>query len=82
MEGLGLVTHFIAWLPFLSLALISPSVPVVCNKAGRSTAPIGRIMQLFFPRDSEASRHLIVTCIFGNLPTDAHQFGNSHLVKF
>lgn len=55
MEGLGLVTHFIAWLPFLSQALISPSVPVVCNKAGPSTAPIGRIMQLFF---SEIQRHL------------------------
>lgn len=30
--GLGLITHFIAWFPFFSQALISPSVLVVCNK--------------------------------------------------
>lgn len=35
-----------------------------------------------FSWDSEAHGHLIVTCVFDNLSTDTHQFGNSHLVKF
>ena len=54
MEGLALVTHFIAWFPFFSQAMTSPSVPAVCNKAGPSTAPAGCIMQLLFP---EIQRH-------------------------
>lgn len=32
-----------------------------------------------FFSDPEAYGHLMVTCVFGSLPRDAHQFGHSHL---
>lgn len=35
-----------------------------------------------FSWDSEVHGHLIVTWVFGSLPTDTHQFGKNHLVKF
>lgn len=54
MDGLGLVTHSIAWFPIFAQALISPSVPAVCNEFGPSTATACYIMQLLFP---EIQRH-------------------------
>lgn len=48
MEGLGLVTPFIALFLFFSQALISASGPVIYNKTGPNTAPVGFIRQLDF----------------------------------